>query len=380
VFAHEEDVAYEFTRQAEGVYTSHIAGDNREPGDTTLTIVVQAARVSEVRTIASGDRIPTERRLDNKKHDWIRSHSPVGAMTTGEDGQPVGGVIDRHALDRYLLRLNRHPGRQVDVALGPALDSGGAVLEYHIAERKPWTAYAQVSNTGTEETSEWRERFGFVHQQLTNRDDILGIEYVTAGFDESHALSASYDTPINDARNLRARIYGSYSEFSASEVAANLDFSGDSWTVGGELSLNIYQRGPLFVDLFAGARYFDTEITNRSTQPPTEGQEEFFIVRGGVRAERNTRDTSLGAELAIDASFPDVTGAPDTISELGRLNADGEWQVLQGEIEVSAYLEPLLNPRRAKTLAHEIALRGRVQHSLDDRLIPQVEQIAGGLY
>jgi hypothetical protein len=77
-------------------------------------------------------------------------------------------------------------------------------LDYLVAENKPWTAYAELSNTGTKQTNEWRERFGFVHNQLTRSDDILRLDYATAGFDRSHAVNVDYSFPILSDR-VRAR-------------------------------------------------------------------------------------------------------------------------------------------------------------------------------
>ena len=97
---------------------------------------------------------------------------------------------------------------------------GTTRLAYHVAEQKPWLVYAQVGNYGTEGTTEWRERFGFSHNQLTGNDDVLRLDYVTGNFDEVHAGFGSYEVPIWRLDRLRLRGYGSYSEYDASEVGA----------------------------------------------------------------------------------------------------------------------------------------------------------------
>ena len=53
------------------------------------------------------------------------------------------------------LRLNRQPGRRVDVAISGAGDLGLVDLDYPVVaqSRKPWYIYAQASNTGTKETN-----------------------------------------------------------------------------------------------------------------------------------------------------------------------------------------------------------------------------------
>ena len=61
-------------------------------------------------------------------------------------------------------------------------EESGVELQYLINESRPWRVFGQVSNTGTEQTDEWREHFGFVHHQFTGNDDVLSIDYMTAGF------------------------------------------------------------------------------------------------------------------------------------------------------------------------------------------------------
>ena len=80
---------------------------------------------------------------------------------------------------------------------------GEVNLDNLVSEVRPWYAYAQVSNTGTKQTDPWRERFGFVHNQLTGNDDVLSIDYLTAGFEQSHAIVGSYELPVFNIDRLR---------------------------------------------------------------------------------------------------------------------------------------------------------------------------------
>jgi hemolysin activation/secretion protein len=211
------------------------------------------------RATAPRDQPSQENRINHRVHRRIREFSP---LQPGEEGVP-GDVLQRDALDDYLYRLNRHPARRVDAAISAGETPGEVVLDYIVTENKPWTAYFQLSNTGTDETEDWRQRFGFVHYQLMNRDDVFSIDYITAGFEDTHAVLASYEAPFGRSPTLRWRAYGSWSEFTASDVGfEGEDFRGDSWSAGGELILNIWQRGPAFVDLFGGARWQHIKVIN----------------------------------------------------------------------------------------------------------------------
>lgn len=371
--------------------------------EAELSLFIYVAVVGEVRTVASGDRIKESDRVNSTKHDAIRRKSPI--KTVDED--PERAYISRQEIDDYVLRLNRHPGRRVDVAIAPTASRDKAVLDYLVSENKPITLYAQLSNTGTEDTDEWRERFGFSHTQLTGRDDILAVDYITAGFSEAHAVIASYDTPIFDSDRLRFRLYGNYSSFQASDVGlAGEQFSGESWTLGAELTYNFLQtRMPgraqdraLFLDAFAGARWQSISVTNEIAE--VNGDDDVFLPRVGVRAESRNDVETFGASAAIEWSMPNVSGSDEEeLEKLGRLNVDEEWVTFQFDVGYSFFLEPLINvtewqkprvptPRGdakrfdpgLSTLAHELAMGVRGQWAFDHRLIPNAEQVVGGLY
>ena len=176
--------------------------DLRPAGQTALTLAVYAGRVRDLKTFAAGERIPENERLDHPAHSRIAANSPVQA-----DG--VNDLVRKDQLDAYAARLNRHPGRRVDIEISSGREAGAVNLDYMIAENRPWYVTLQISNTGTEETAEWRQRFGFTHTQLTGNDDILRLDYVTGNFDEVHAVVGSYELPIPGTEWLRARVFGS---------------------------------------------------------------------------------------------------------------------------------------------------------------------------
>jgi len=364
------------------------AQDIRPPDVRTLNLDIWTRSLSEIRTLGAGGRWnksvangpSLETRINNPRHQRIRDNSPLHAG--GEGG--TGDLLRKDVIDDYLFRLNRHPGRRVDAAIASAGTPGDVILDYIVTENKPWTVYFQLSNTGTKNTDEWRERFGFVHNQLTNSDDILSIDYITANFDEANAIVGSYERPIGGAGILRAKVYGSYSEYTASDVGfSNERFTGDSWTAGGELIATIFQQRETFVDLFAGARFEHHRVSNEAVN--VEGKEDFFLPYAGARLDRNTLASSTHAEVRIETSMSSVSGTnSDEIDRLGRLFVDEDWTALKWNASHSFYLEPLMqggdNNQGRTTLAHEIAVSIRGQYAFGNRLIPQAEEVVGGLY
>jgi hemolysin activation/secretion protein len=357
------------------------SGKDQRPADKkSLGVVIYTGVVREVRTVASGERVPEEKRINNPVHARILADSPVKPESAA--GQATTDLLRRDLLDRYVYSLNRHPGRRVDVAVSAFGDEPGEViLDYLVTEAKPWAVYAQVSNTGTKDTNEWRERFGFVHNQLTNHDDILSIDYITAGFEDSNAVQVSYEAPLFGSRRWRWRAYGSYSQYTASDVGqARENFDGLQYDGGGELIANVYQRRDFFVDAFVGAKYEHVRVNNKDVD--VVGEADFAVPYGGLRAQRLADASSTFAELTLSGRFTDAAQAD--LDALGRFNADKQAAVLQFQFFQSIFLEPLLFPQAFKeartTLAHEVVFSARAQTSFGSRLIPQAQDVIGGLY
>jgi len=356
--------------------------DLRPPNRRAMKIMILVGVMKELRTIASGERFKAGERVNNPAHKKIRDNSPVKPVTMGGPD-----LLRKDLLDDYIFRLNRHPSRRVDLAMSASEQPGGVAVDYLVAESKPWTIYGQISNTGTEQTNEWRERVGLLHNELTGHQDTLSIDFITAGGSDSQSVVATYEAPVYSFDRLRWKVYGSWSEFTASDVGqAAEQFKGDEWMVGGEVIANFYQQRELFLDGYGGLRYRSIHVNNDTAN--TEGDGDFLEPYIGVRLERGTEETSSSGQMQLLFGFgtniesKDKTSGTtsDTPEGLGRINADEDFTIFQVQANHSFFLEPLFNTRdKFSTLAHEIALSARMQWAFN-RLIPQEEEVLGGLY
>ncbi|MEX0742136.1 MAG: ShlB/FhaC/HecB family hemolysin secretion/activation protein, partial [Phycisphaeraceae bacterium] len=361
------------------------ASDVRPEGVDALRLLVEIGRVTEIRTVASGDRVPDEDRVNHPKHQTLVDRSPVQPGVT--DDPDRNDLLRKDALDNYVAWLNRHPGRRVDVAVSPAMEPGGVALDLMVTENKPWLIYFQASNTGTDQTSEWRERFGFNHYQLTGNDDILTLDYITASFDQAHTFLGSYEAPFFDLDRVRWRAHGTYSEFTASDVGfADEEFRGQEWSAGGDLIANIFQDRELFIDLMGGIKWQHNETVNEVVN--TEGETDYFLPHIGARLERYTEESNTLAEVDVEFHFGSVAdNDPLQVEFMGRLLPDDSFTRMTWLANHSFYLEPVLwrdewldaSTPESSTLAHELAFNFRGQYS-PDRLVPQFQRTAGGLH
>jgi len=382
-FVSPQDILLEQPQGYEGL--TDFRGDRTE-----LNIFVLNGVIKNVRTIASGARFGIDERLNNPSHVRILNRSPVGVVPNREytDKNNQRDLLRRDRLDDYVLRLNRFPGRRVDVALAPGESAGDVTLDFLVSENKQWLAYMQLSNTGTKSTEPWRQRFGAQFTQLANRDDILSLEYITAGFSSSHAVVGSYETAIPGTDRWRGRLFGDFSKFTASDVGlADERFTGEAFTVGGEVAWNFFQRKELFIDAFAGIRWNQTEVFNEAVG--VQGREHFLVPKLGLRAEASTDKWSFNAQTTYEWSLSGLAGGQSPgLERLGRLAPEEDWEVFRYAVSGSFFLEPLLfgsdwkdpSTWKSSTLAHEIALSVRGQYAIDNRLVPNEQQVVGGLY
>lgn len=360
--------------------------DLRDDGDNELTIFIWRAAVGDVRTVARGDRLvpdvedletaPEESNVNRPEHQRLRDRISL----------KPGDLLTRERVDETVYQLNRHPGRKADVAIAPSDVPGDVVVDYVITEPKPWTAYVAVSNTGTESTDEWRERFGFMHRQLTGRDDVLRLDYITSWFDETNAFLASYE--FDAGYNNRLKLFGNWSEYTARDVGLGFEnFKGESYALGAEFRRNVWQDGPKFIDLIAGVRYEHINVENQILL--LEGTEEFLLPTIGVRYQKNTPLHNAYADLMLEVNWGSVVGTDELdVARLGRFGADENFTILKGQLNHSFYLDPYIDPegfrgekgRDEMQLAHELALSLRGQWTFNSRLAPNFESVAGGAY
>ena len=360
--------------------------DRRKGKDKSLHYKIMLGSVREVRTVGLGERFAQGDTVNNSKHEKLREGSPVKGDVRGTDGKlaaGTGNVLQKESVEGYATRLSRQPGRRVDVAVSASDTPGEVTLDYLVSEGKPWYVFAQVSNTGTKNTSEWREHFGVVDNQFTSNDDILSLDYTTANFsDAAESFSLSYDTPIlGDRLRLASTVSGS--RFTASDLGiAAPAFKGSEYGIDEQLSLNVAQWRDTFVDVYTGLQWQSITGDGDPASAGQEGTAHFWQPYVGARLERSRDTHSWFADARYIHGFTDADAA--TVGQLGRIDAERQWSVSRLSLAHTFFLEPLLYPTQFQegksTLAHEVALSVRGQYAFGQRVIAQQEQTVGGFY
>ena len=417
---HEEGLLGVFVVPSEQDIDIKTERDLRPEGDTELLIDIWIGRIDDVRTVAEGNRVGNEWRIDNPIHRKIRNYSPLHPTAAGIEG--TTDLVDQHELEEYIHRLNRHPGRQVEAALAPSQNADGVTLDYRVYESRPWSAFVQATNTGTERTARWQTRMGYINRQLTNHDDILAIEYLNAGGDAANGIQVSYEAPwfapkrpswMKTSGNeppwlawadrsqvpwwglgrLRWQVTGGWTGINSRVLPDGFQgvdqLKTSDWHVGGRFIYNLWQYHNFFLDVFAGGRFRGVQLDNETTG--NIGSVTLLVLEAGIEAERNNQYSAfnLGFWAERDAplgSLADYEAAFD--ANLGRAATSPRWWTLNFNVGASYFLEPLLFRSRfedpttpaSSRLSHEIAFGARGQYAFDYRLIPQSSQVIGGLY
>ena len=370
--------------------------DLRPPGVTALRLRIWTGQVSRVATIADGERfggLSADERTNHAAHAWIRERSPV------RPGGPRG-LLSVTALEDYAAEISRHPGRRMDVEVAPGPRAGTTAVNLRITESKPWYVYAQYANTGTSTTTKNRERFGFTHNQLLGRDDILSLDYTTGDFDEVHAVSGAYAAPFDlRAPEWRFALGGGYSRFDAREAG----FTGHRTSRARTRTRAARSRGSSFNTTScsstprpARAGSTSRSRTARWSVSCCDSDVDYAVPHADLRLVRNTTTSSLRARVGVLGGWTDTRASDSTrrsracarreLEVLGNARADDDFALTNFDASWSFYLEPLLDPwgwrdpnqKKGGTLAHEVAFLARGQWAMDHRLVPQFQQVAGG--
>ncbi|MGC1879539.1 MAG: hypothetical protein WA678_09215 [Rhabdochlamydiaceae bacterium] len=353
--------------------------DVRSGGDTTLTIVISTPVIKKVAVQYVDFNDPSKEidqpRLSQKIYDNLPTSLPDPST-----GYP-GSFINSNLLNNYLHALNRHRERRVDLEIGPTEAPGEVALDFIVTQKRPYHFYFNANNNVPKPIDRWQESVGFIHTQVSGNDDILKLDASTDSFDKFYSVDASYEAPFGNSFKNRWQILGSYCRFTSAEFALPQNLFIGTEAIGNlEFIRNIAQWDKLFLDFVADLQY--RHIHNRGHFLFSSATKNFILPGIGLKAIQLKRETklivSLSLQSTISSLFWDVRKHLD---DLGRRHLSPNWAILQGGLYGSFYLEPLFHEdKKVERLANEMVVVVQVQNAFNQRLIPQLEGILGGLY
>lgn len=347
--------------------------------DSDLVIMVSSPIVEKT-TVKFVDPNNPSKEIDNAKlSQKIADKLPL-SLPDPSTGYP-GDFINSNVLNNYLHALNRHPERRVDLEIGPTYVPGQVALDFVVTQKRPFYFYANVNNNVPKAFKRWQESVGFIHTQLTGNDDILKLNASSDSIDKYYSVDASYEAPIGRSLKNRWQIYGNFNRFLSAEFALpqNL-FVGTQAIFNAEFISNIAQWGKLFLDVVADLQY--RHIHNKGHFLFGSATKNFLLPGVGLKCIQLKRESKIIASLSVQSTMSSLFwDVRKNLDNLGRFDLSPNWGILQAGLYGSFYLEPLFQKSSAvKHLANEIVCVGQLQNAFNQRLIPQLEGILGGLY
>lgn len=361
------------------------SGRDLRRDETGLDLNIWIGKIAETRTVARGERFLKSDTINLGQHERIIERAPINKVDDNGD-QPAMLVLD--PINQYLERLNRHPGRRVDLAVSAAEKPGELIVDLLVSEQKPWYVYGQLSNTGPKSTGEWRARGGFIHYQITNSDDILSVD-VLSDFKDTLGATMAYSRPFVYPDILTLRLNGSYIDYTAAELAeGTIDYLGTTYTAGMELAYRPFYWKKFSFEFFGGLKYQDFTVSSQTTDENfivTDGAGSLLLPYIGFSIARREKTHGYSAMVQYEINTSSVD--EENRSQLGRVNVDEDFSILSASFKGTWFLEPIFkrkrwgNPENWKdsTLAHELRVNVSGQYGFDKRLFAQSELVLGGM-
>lgn len=316
-------------------------------------------------------------RVDAPRDLWIKTHSPI---------QP-GGLLKKDALQEYLERLNRFPGRRVDTSLSAGKTDETLDITYIIREERNLFCNYQISNSGSHNTPVWRSQLGLEYRHLTRFDDYLRATYSSNDYKTSNSGQLSYDISCIAPDYLKARTYTSASQSTSEDLGQTaLGFDSSQYSVGQQIVWTPKYIAGWPLDFTLGAYWMHVNVDNRSSE--IRSATDFFLPYIGIGTERSRETHSLSANLQIETNIPQLAGTKtEDFAALGRFDADKHFSVARWNTHASFWLDPFFHGKDWEDSkiwwkacrAHELSGTFRGQTALNGgRLVPQMEAVIGG--
>lgn len=175
---------------------------------------------------------------------------------------------------RELLRemdlANQNPSKRVKLALRASHSRRDAIdADLVVKDRRPWTLFAQLNNTGTTATGLWRTTYGGQASNLFDLDQVLTTTYTTSPGHPGKVkqLAASYYVPLYALHGALSAYY-IYSHANTGRVGQNaqgnggFDVSGSGIFAGLHYTQQLLRFGSLSQQVSIGIddRYFHNTV------------------------------------------------------------------------------------------------------------------------
>lgn len=243
----------------------------------------------------------------------------------------VGEVPETKRLARALIVANAHPSKSVALTFKESETSDSLDARLRVSDQKPWQVVGGLSNTGSEDTGDWRLSLGFQYSNLWNRDHVVTLSYTTApeNFKDVQQGGIDYRMPLYKISSWVSAYYVN-SDVDTGQIGSFFDVSGAGEFYGGRFTHTLPPVGAYTQELSVGldSKFFDNEILFQLLPIGVDVRS----VPASVRYYGAYQGASWQGDVAVGYAhnIPDVGSKNDQTSyTLTRLGADVGWDALR---------------------------------------------------
>ena len=137
-----------------------------------------------------------------------------------------GRAPNTRILNQSLAVANDHPDKTMQMLFKEGEKPNTIDIDLNVADKSPHTGYAQLSNTGTEETGDLRLAIGYQYSNLFDKDHVASINYSTSTEQPENVAQyvLSYSFPFYENGD-QLSFYYSDSEIETTSSLGSLDFN-----------------------------------------------------------------------------------------------------------------------------------------------------------
>jgi len=235
-------------------------------------------------------------------------------------------------LSRQLGLGNLNPSRRAKLVFGSSTESGQLDARVDVSDRDPKRAYVWLSNTGDDDTGEYRMGVGYQNHNFLNRDNQLTLTYTTSPTESSKV--SQYGLNVRTPHYRSAGMFDIFAIHSTSDTGRVAEFfdvrgGGDIYGVGYSTVIPKTGDASKVIRVGLSDKSFDSDINFLGTPIGVDVRSRplSFFYRVDLEKDTFVSEFSLQAvkNLSSGANNDDATYAA------ARAGADADWSLFRAE-------------------------------------------------
>jgi hemolysin activation/secretion protein len=248
-------------------------------------------------------------------------------------GLQPGVTPNSGQIARNLQLLNEHPAKQTTVLLRAGASEDEIDATVKVTDEKPLRYAVTLDNTGTAATGRYRAGFGLQHSNLTNRDDILNLQYVTSPDHLSKVtiFGAGYRIPFY-AHNSSLELFAGYSDVNSGTLQGLFNVSGSGTILGARYNLYLNKIGAYEHKLSFGLDYraYTNDVTLVGIAGGLVPDVTVHPVSVTYTGLSRTADSEYGFYASYSRNLPGGNDGTDIEFRAARAGAIAGYSILRG--------------------------------------------------